>query len=101
MFSLKEPPSVPKPVSPEHYRRMGWIIIGFGVVASAAGYAYMLKGGMPAGTSFVSVLPLFGIATALGWSYLRMGQEGATAMVGYLSACVGLCALVAAWWTGR
>jgi hypothetical protein len=101
MFELKEPPSVRKRIPPERYALMGRVIIGFGVVASAAGYGYMLHGGMTPGMSLISVLPLLGIFTAIGWSYARMGQDGVGIMAGYLSGCVALCALIVAWLTGK
>lgn len=101
MWDIKEPPSVPKRISPERYARMGRFIIACGVALFAIALAYFMHSGMRFGTALGSALPLLGIFIVMGWSMCRMGADGLGVAAGYLAACVALCGLVAAWLTGK
>jgi len=101
MFDLKEPPHVPKPRSPQQWTRLGRWTIALGVVFCLGGFAYFLHGGFTVGNAIISILPLFGIFAAVGWSMCRMGGDGPGIMIGYLAAAVGACGLVVSCVTGR
>jgi hypothetical protein len=101
MFDVKEPPHVPKARSPEEWSRFGRLTIALGVVSCLAGFAYFLHGGFTVASALVSILPLFGIFAAVGWSMCRMSGDGPGVMIGYLAAAVGACGLVASCVAGR
>jgi hypothetical protein len=80
---------------------MGRLVIGIGVVFCAGALGYLLHGGQPFGTAVITILPLFGIFVAMGWSMCRLGADGPGVMAAYLAAVVGACGLVASCVTGR
>ena len=84
--------------SPADYRRIGWLFIAVGFIGSAIGLVYMMHGGsMSFGQALVSIIPLFLIFAAFGWSYFSMGEDGLGVTISYLSAAIGACGLLAAW----
>lgn len=95
------PPPKPRFLTPEQYGRFGQLVIAGGFVFCSIGFGYFPNGGMTVGMAFISILPLFGIFTLLGWSYCSTGKDGPGVAVGYLAACVGLCGLVAVWLAGK
>jgi hypothetical protein len=95
------PPDKPKR-SPAGYRKAGWLFIALGFFVSAVGLFYMMHdGSMSFSLALVTVLPLFLIFAAFGWSQFSMGKDGLGVMVSYLSTALGACGFLAAWLFGK
>ena len=88
--------------SPRDYMIAGWLFTAVGFFGAAIGLFYLMHGStMSFSSALVTVIPLFLIFAAMGWSYFRMGEDGFGVMASYLSAAVGACGLLAAWLFGK